>query len=284
MTILRQRMLEDLRVRNYATKTQRTYIDLVAKFAAHFGKCPSLLGPDHIRGYQVYLVEVKQASWTLLNQTTCALRFLYRTTLDREYVIPRIPFAKKEKRLPVVLSQREAQKFFESIENLKHCVMLLAAYSGGLRVGEIVQLSARDIDSERMVIRVRGKGRKDRLVPLSPILHVLLREHWRADGLTRSDPGLFLGQDRSRVISTSTVAAICRLCAARAGIEKRVTPHTLRHSFATHHLEAGTDLRTLQLLMGHSSLSTTSRYLHVSTDKIRKAKTPLEFLDDVLEM
>jgi len=276
MTVLRQRMLEDLRVRNYSDRTTKTYIDAVARFAVHFGKSPDLLGPEDVRSYQVHLVRDRHASWTVLNQAVCALRFFYGTTLQRDWAIRHIPYARTEQRLPVVLSPSETQTLLLHIGNMKHLAMVLLAYSAGLRVSEVARLEVTDIDSQRMIIHVRrGKGRKDRIVPLSPVLLEVLRDHARA---ARATQYLFFGKDRSRPIATATIAEVCRAAARRAGLRKRVTPHTLRHTFATHHLEAGTDLRTLQLMMGHTSLKTTSRYLHVSTDKIRSTKTPLELL------
>jgi len=277
MTSLRQRMLEDLRIRNYSPSTQKRYIECVASFAKHFDRSPDQLGPTEIRSFQVHLVDEKKSSWTVLNQTVCALRFLYTITLDKDWAIRHIPYAKGEKKLPVVLSQREATTLLLAVENMKHLTMLLLGYSGGLRVSEIANLAVTDIDSDRMIIHVRqGKGRKDRIVPLSPLLLVIAREHWLIE---RPRKFLFAGQDPKRPISTSTIAKVVRNAGKAARIKKTVTAHTLRHSFATHHLEAGTDLRTLQLLMGHTSLRTTSLYLHVSTEKIRSAKTPLELLD-----
>ncbi len=215
-------------------------------------------------------------SWATLNITVCALRFLYRITLKKDWDIRHIPFARPEKPLPVVLSRAEAEALFAQIDNMKHLAMLLTAYSAGLRVSEVAALRAADIDSERMVIHVRhGKGAKDRIVPLSGVLLSILREHWRAEQPAQY---IFTGQDRKRPITRATIATVCRAAARRAGLKKRVTPHTLRHSFATHHLEAGTDLRTLQIMMGHRSLKTTSRYLHVSTEKILAAKSPLDLL------
>ena len=277
-TTLRQRMLEDLRVRNYSPRTQERYVECVASFAKHFGKSPDHLGPKEIRSFQVHLVDKKKCSWTVLNQTVCALRFLYRTTLDKDWVVRHIPYAKGEKKLPVVLSQREATKMLAVVESMKHLTMLLLGYSGGLRVSEIANLAVTDIDSDRMIIHVRqGKGRRDRIVPLSPVLLSIARQHWLNE---RPRKFLFPGQDPKRPISRSTIAKVVRKTAQVAGIKKKVTTHTLRHSFATHHLEAGTDLRTLQMLMGHTSLKTTSLYLHVSTEKLRSAKTPLELLDN----
>lgn len=273
---LRQRMLEDLRVRNYSPATQAKYIDCVAKFARHFGKSPAQLGPEQIRTFQVHLVTEKKCSWTVLNQTVCALRFLYGTTLKRDWVIRHIPYAKVEKKLPVVLGQQEVSRLFESVANIKHLSLLMVAYSGGLRISEIANLHVGDIDSERMMIHVRkGKGRKDRSVPLSPIVLEMLRQYWLIEKPRRH---LFPGMRDGRPLSISAIHQVCSKAAAVARIRKRVSMHTLRHSFATHHLEAGTDLRTLQMLMGHRSLQTTSRYLYVSTDKLRAAKTPFELL------
>lgn len=276
---LRQRMLEDLRVRNYSPRTQKKYIDAVAKFARHFGKSPDQLGPEDVRTYQVFLVNERSASWTVLNQTVCALRFFYQKTLGKDWALHHIPFAKGEKKLPVVLSQAEVTRLFDKVANVKHLSFLLLAYSAGLRVSEIVNLRIADIDSERMVILVRqGKGRKDRIVPLSPILLTMLRQYWLIEHPREL---LFPGRATGRPITVSSIQKVCQRAAAVAGIKKPMSMHTLRHSFATHHLEAGTDLRTLQMLMGHSSLKTTSRYLYVSTDRLRSAKTPLDLISDL---
>jgi site-specific recombinase XerD len=269
-------MLEDLQIRNYAERTQTNYINAVAAYAKHFQTSPDLLGPEDIRSYQLYLVEERRASWTVLNQSVCALRFFYGVTLSKDWIIRHIPYAKREKKLPIVLSREEATKMLEGIENLKHLALVSVAYSGGLRISEIANLRVSDIDSQRMVILIRlGKGRKDRIVPLSPTLLSLLRKYWLID---KPRGFLFPADDPSRSISTWSIGHVVRKAARTAGITKRVTTHTLRHTFATHHLEAGTDLRTLQMLMGHTSLKTTSLYLHVSTDKLRATKTPLDLL------
>ncbi len=278
MSQLRQRMLEDLRVRNYSPATQAAYIDRVAKFAAHFHKSPDLLGPKDVRTYQVHLVTKKHCSWTMLNQTVCALRFLYMTTLGKEWAIRHIPFAKSERKLPVVLSPGEVIRLLEAVSNFKHLSILLAGYSGGLRISEVANLKVQDIDSERMVITVHGKGRKDRIVPLSPVLLSILREYWSE---ARPARVLFPGKSPKRPISNSSIRQFLRRAVRAASIKKTVTMHTLRHSFATHHLEAGTDLRTLQLVMGHQSIKTTSLYLHVSTAKLRATKTPIDLLPDI---
>lgn len=276
---LRQRMHEDLQIRNYAVRTQKTYIEAVAKFARYFSKSPELLGPEEVRAYQVHLVQEKGASWTMLNQTVCALRFLYKTTLGKDWAIRHIPYARRASTLPVVLSRREVGQIFERIANIKHLSLLLVAYSGGLRVSEVANLRVSAIDSERMVIHVRqGKGRKDRDVPLSPTALAILRAYWMTD---KPRDYLFPGVRAGQSMATSSIQKVCKAAVAAAGLKKSASMHTLRHSFATHHLEAGTDLRTLQILMGHTNLKTTSRYLHVSAAKLRSAKTPLELLDDL---
>ena len=277
MTVLRQRMLEDLRVRNRAPRTQRTYICEVAKFARHYGKSPDQLGAEDVHRYQVHLVD-KGTSWSLFNQAVSALRFLYRTTLGKEDVVKRIPFAKSPRKLPVVLSRQEVMQLLEGIANMKHLAMLMLAYSAGLRLSELAHLRVTDIDSGRMVIHVHaGKGDKDRILPLSPLVLIILREYWRE---TRPRHWLFSGKWPDRPITVSSIQKVIGKAREAAGIKKKVTMHTLRHCFATHHLEAGTDLPTLQVLMGHSSLQTTSRYLHISTARLVSAKSPLDQIED----
>jgi site-specific recombinase XerD len=271
-------MIEDLRIRKYSPRTVATYVFYVEKFAKYFRRSPELLGPKEIHAYQVYLVNEKHASWTTLNQTVCALRFLYGTTLGRRWVIQHIPYPRRERKLPVVLSRSEIQGLFAHLKNLKHLAILMVAYSGGLRVSEVLGLRVCDIDSKRMVLHVRsGKGRKDRFVPLSSVLLDVLRRYWLK---TQPPDVLFPGREPEKPMSPMAVAAICRKAALKAGIQKRVTPHVLRHTFATHHLEAGTDVRTLQMILGHSHLGTTSLYLHVSTEKIQAATSPLDTLGE----
>jgi len=277
VTKLRQRMLEDLRIRNLSEATQEAYLRQVAAFARHFGRSPAELGPEHVRSWQIHLVE-RGLSWSTLNIAVCALRFLYGVTLGRDWAVQFIPYAKPEKKLPVVLSPQEVQRLFDAVTNPKHRAILMVAYSGGLRVSEIAHLRVEDIDSQRMVIHVRrGKGRKDRFVPLSPKLLEELRAYWRA---SRPRPFLFPGADPRKPITRGSVARMCKDATHRANLKKRVSPHSLRHAFATHHLEAGTDVRTLQALLGHGSINTTCRYMHVSTEKIRSIRTPLDLLPD----
>jgi integrase/recombinase XerD len=265
MRSLRKQMLEDLRIRNYSGRTIDTYVRCVAQYAKHFGRSPDLLGPADIRAYQVYLVEGKKTSWSSFNQAVCALRFFYRVTLGRDLVVEHIAYPRKEKRLPVVLSVGELRKLFISVEDLKYRTILMTMYGCGLRVSEAVNLRVGDIDSERMLVRVRqGKGKRDRDVALSTSLLDVLRLYWRT---YRPRRHLFPGRGATPV-STSTVQKVCRQACGKAKIRKRATTHTMRHCYATHLLEAGVDLRTIQVLMGHRSLTSTSVYLHVATRPI----------------
>ncbi len=262
MTILRQRMIEDLRIRNYSDRTIPLYVNRVAKFAQYFGRSPHLLGPAEIRQYQVFLTKKKNRFWSEFNQTVCALRFFYRVCLNQEWIIEHIPFPRPEKKLPVILSLQEIDRFFEGIGNLKHRTLLLTIYATGLRISEALHLHLEDIDSARRLVRVRqGKGHKDRYVPLSETLLRQLRTYWKED---RPGPWLFPGADSQRPLGVRSVQRVCQRAAAKAALSKGVTPHRLRHCFATHLLEAGTDLKTIQVLLGHRSLSTTSVYLHVA--------------------
>lgn len=276
MSTLRQRMTDHLRIRNYALRTQEIYLWHVHKFAEYFDVSPDQLGPKHIHAYQVHLVDEKRASWCTLNQAVCALRFLYRYVLGKHWVIKHIHYARKERQLPVVLTHSELRRFFKRVENFKHLAILMTAYSAGLRVSEVTTLRVSDIDSERMLIRVRsGKGRKERFVSLSDHLLKVLRRYYERH---RPTAFLFPGRDESRPIQPVTIQHVCRHLALQAGIRKKVTPHTLRHTYATHVLENGGDLRLLQELLGHRSLRTTSVYLHVSAQRIRETPSPLDAL------
>ena len=267
MTKLRQRMIDDLRIRNYSPRTIETYTRCVAGFAKHFGTSPSQLGPDHIRTYQVFLVETKRTSWTLFNQTVCALRFLYKVTLGRPELIEHIPYPKQEKRLPVVLSREELARFFDAIPNRKHRTILMTMYAVGLRVSEALALRVTDIDSDRMLVRVQqGKGKKDRYVPLPATLLGHLRAYWQAD---RPTTWLFPGSRPDRPLLPCSVQRASARARQKARLTKPATTHTMRHCFATHLLEAGTDLRTIQVQLGHGSLNTTAVYLHVATSALQ---------------
>jgi len=273
MTPLRRRMLEDLRIRNFSPHTQKAYTRYVARFARHFGCPPDQLGPEHIRAFQVHLADAG-ASFGTLTQVASALRFLYRVTLEKDWVVKRIPYPKPESRLPVVLSREDVIKFLSSPRNIKHRAILTTCYAAGLRVSEATHLRVSDIDSKRMVIRIQqGKGKKDRMVPLSPTLLDLLREYWR---VARPRDWLFPGKKRSQPITRRSVQRVCVQAREASGLNDNVTAHTLRHSFATHLLEAGTNVRTIQILLGHASLRTTATYTQVAMGEVLSTKSPLD--------
>lgn len=277
MTILRQRMIEDMQVRNLARNTQRSYLQQVSCFARHFDKSPAELGEEEIRTYQVYLTGDKKLSPGSIQIAVAALRFLYKVTLKREWSLADIlPHPKKPQKLPVVLSPEEVQHFLACIENFKHRVILTTCYAAGLRISEAVHLKPTAIDSQRMVIRVeQGKGAKDRFVMLSATLLDLLRSFWRSE---RPKEWLFPGDRPGQPITADAVESACRKAHRLSGLSKPVTPHCLRHAFAVHLLEAGTDVRTIQLLLGHRSLATTARYLRIATSKVCATTSPLELL------
>jgi site-specific recombinase XerD len=269
-------MLEELRLRNYSPHTQRAYIRCLANFAEHFGTAPDRLGPEHIRDYQLFLVQQKKLSWSPFNQTVCALRFFYHHVLRRKWMIEHIPYPRHEQKLPVVLSPAEVAALFQNTPNLKHRAILMTIYAAGLRVSEVINLRVTDIDRQRQLIFIRqGKGHKDRQLMLSPKLLEILQLYWKR---YRPMTWLFPGQCPERPITQTTVWRICQQARAEAQLAKPVSPHTLRHSFATHLVEAATDLRRIQILMGHRNLKTTARYLHVSNLAVRSTVSPLDRL------
>ncbi|MFO0849955.1 MAG: site-specific integrase [Gemmataceae bacterium] len=275
MTPLRQRFLDDLRMRNLSPHTQDAYVRVVAQFAKHFHRSPDQLGREHIREYLLHLIRRGRA-WDTYNQARCALHFFYRVTLGKDWPLEQVPCAKVPKRLPVVLSRDEVRQFLAAARRPKARAMLLTAYAGGLRASEVVALRAADIDSRRMLIRVRqGKGRKDRYVMLSPVLLEALRAYWVRE---RPADWLFPGADPTEPVGRATFTRVCIGVGERAGLAKRVTPHTLRHTFATHLLEDGVDIRTIQALLGHRSLRTTALYTFVAPEKVAATKSPLDTL------
>jgi integrase/recombinase XerD len=262
-------------MRNLSPHTQDAYVRAVAKLAAYYMTPPDRVDPEQVRAFLVHLVG-QRVSFSLFNQTRCALVFFYRVTLGRDWDFDRFPCQKQPKRLPIVLSPAEIAQFFAAIRRLKYRALFMAVYACGLRVSEVVALRAEDIDSKRMVLRVcQGKGMKDRYVMLSPKLLQILREYYKA---FRPTATLFFGKGKGRPLDRGTVWRACRLIARRAGLSKRVTVHTLRHSFATHLLEAGVDLRTIQALLGHRSLRTTALYTFVSTERLAATPSPLDLL------
>lgn len=278
MTPLRQRMIDDMRIRNLAPRTIENYVDKVALFARHFGKSPDLLGPEEIRTFLLGLLNAGRDRSTLV-QYVSALRFLYNITLGRAWQAQVLPFPKKERRLPVVLSPQEVGAFLKALDSLKKRTFFLTVYATGLRLRECTHLLPSDIDSKRMVVRVRqGKGRKDRYVPLSPKLLTALRQYWKA---ARPKTHIFEGSKTGLPLCKETVEDWCAPACRKAGISKHVTPHTLRHCFATHLLERGTDLRTIQIFMGHRSLSTTAIYLHVAASAPQSSKKCADLLEGI---
>lgn len=277
MTQLRQRMLEELQRRNYSSPTIRLYLQHVAKFAQHFHRSPDQLGAEDIRQYQLFLIQEKKLAWSSYNQIVCALRFFYAKVLKRAFLLQDIPFPRTVQKLPLILSQEEVARILTAPAHLKSRALLMTIYAAGLRRSEVASLRVRDIDSARMTITVhQGKGQKDRVVMLSPVLLEMLRRYWRHH---RPKEWLFPGEKPDQPISGNDVFAVFHNAVRRAGITKKVCPHSLRHSFATHLLESGTDLRTIQILLGHRSLKTTSRYLHVSQQQVRATVSPLDNLD-----
>jgi len=275
MTPLRQRFIDDLRIRNYAASTVEAYVAGVARLAEHFNRSPDLLGPEDIRAFQIHLLH-QRVSWSQFNQTVCALRLFYGVTLGRPEQLPYIPYGKRPKTLPSVLSPEEVARLLQAATPGRNRVLLQIAYGCGLRLGELLSLQVGDIDSARMVIHVRkGKGAKDRLVPLSMRLLEELRAYWRT---CRPRTWLFPGKKPDQPLSRGNVQRNFRRLAARAGISKHCSMHTLRHSYATHLLEAGVDLLTLKALLGHRSLQTTAHYLHVSTQRLRQTPSLLDLL------
>lgn len=272
---LRRRMIEDMTIRNLSPTTQRSYIHAIEGYSRHFGRSPDRLGLEDVRAYQVHLAG-KGIAWATLNQIVCALRFLYGVTLGQDEVPERIPFARKRAALPDVLNRDEVVRFLEAVPSLKCRVALTTAYATGMRVSEVVAVEVRNIDSGRMVIRIEhGKGGKDRYVMLSAQLLGILRAYWK---LTRPQRFLFPGRDPDMAVNVTVLHAACRSACAAAGIDKKVSVHTLRHSFATHLLEQGTDIRIIQALLGHNNLSTTARYTRVAAHTIGATESPLDRL------
>jgi integrase/recombinase XerD len=277
MTPLRKRFIEDMQLRGLASTTQRAYIHYVAEFARYFGKSPELLDLEAIRQYELHLLNDRKLSPESINQYVSAVKFLYLQTLEMPWTDEYFPRVLVPRRLPIVLSQEELLAFFDHVPGLKYRAALMTCYRAGLRISETVALKLTDIDSGRMLIRVeQGKGQKDRYAMLSPRLLEVLRRYWRA---FRPNPWLFSSWRPIHHLSTTSLQMACREAALRAGILKRVTVHTLPHSFATHLLENGTDIRIIQVLLGHSRIDTTSRYTAVSPQVVAATVSPLDALD-----
>lgn len=275
-TRITQHMAEDMLVRNLAPRTIDSYTYHVDRFARHFGKLPEDLGPEQIREFQLWLIQVNQSSWSQFNQAVCALRFLYTVTVPRPWSVTMIPFGKRPKRLPTVLGQEEVHDLIQCVAHPKHRAVLLTLYAAGLRLAEATHLKLPDIDSQRMQLKINsGKGNKDRYVPISPRLLEELRTYWKIE---RPPTYLFPGKTLDVPLSGATIQKACKLAATQARIAKTVTPHTLRHSFATALLEAGVDLMAISKLLGHSSFVTTMIYLHCRRQHFNSAPSPIDWL------
>jgi site-specific recombinase XerD len=274
-------MLEELQRRNYSPCTVRGYIEAVRAFAEHFHRSPDQLGPEHIRSYQAYLIGERKLAVTTVGLHTAALRFLFVKTLGRPYPVEELPYPKRPRRLPTILSPAEVSELINSARNLFHRAMVMTLYATGMRRTELCQLQVSHIDSQQMVVHIRqGKGSRDRDVPLDPKLLETLREHYHwMRPQTYLFPGTVNNSRADKPITGKVVWEACQQASQRAGIAKRVSPHTLRHSFATHRLEAGCDLVTLQRLLGHASLRHITIYLHLSQRHLRSAGNPLDALE-----
>jgi len=276
MTPLRQRMIAAMEIRNFTHNTQKAYVQQVCAYANYFHQSPEVLGAAEVQAYQLYLTHERRLAPGSLCTIAAALRFLYHVTLKREWALNDIPIPKKPLKLPVILSREEVTRFLECIGSRKHRTILMTAYAAGLRISETVHLKVGDIDSQRMVIRVvQGKNQKDRYVMLSPRLLEILRVYWKA---THPKEWLFPGDLPGRPITRSAVGLACAKARQLSGIKKPITPHSLRHAFATHLLEGGTDVRTIQLLLGHRSLTSTSHYLKVATSTVCATASPFDLL------
>lgn len=275
---LRDKMKMALELRGYTAKTQRAYIRYVGDFAQYFGKSPAEMGETEIREYLHHLVAEKQLGDSSINGAYSALRFFYMTTLHRDWNIAKIPRRKQEKKLPIVLDGSEIKQLLAITTNLKHRAILMTTYSAGLRVSETAHLKVSDVDSKRMQLRIaRGKGKKDRYALLSRVTLNLLRDYWRQ---YRPKLWLFPGSSSDSPISTRTIQKVFENAKRKAGIQKPATVHTLRHSFATHLLEAGTDIYRIQELMGHTSPKTTAIYIHLRRQDVLKVVSPADSLLD----
>jgi site-specific recombinase XerD len=273
-------MLEELQRRNYAPNTIKAYVRIIQEFAQYFHRPPDKLGPQHLRQYQAYLFQARKLEAGTVQQAVAALRFFYVKTLKRRYLLDEIPRPKRRRKLPVILSSEEVAQLIDAASNLFHRTMLMTLYSTGVRRAELCRLHVTDIDSQRMMVHIRdGKGGHDRDVPLSATLLDTLRVYWRwMKPQTYLFPGTVKNWRADVPITSCVPWDACRQAAKRAGITKRLSPHTLRHCFATHLLEAGADLRTIQVLLGHRKLEHTLIYLHLSPRHLTAVPNPLDTL------
>ncbi len=269
-------MDQDMQIRGLSLNTRKAYIGRVRAFVNYFDAPPGQLGPEHIRQYQLHLIQDRGVSWSYFNQAVCSLRFFYLVTLRKDWDVRHLPYQKRGRRLPVVLSPEEVTALLQVTSHLRDRTILMALYGCGMRLREVPRLEVAHIDSQRMMVRiVEAKGKKDRYVPLPKAFLQALRAYWR---VYRPESLLFPGRDPGHPLSGSAIQDIVAVARKKAHISKPVTPHTLRHCFATHHLEHGTDLRTIQMLLGHKSLNSTAIYTHVARNLLGRTPSPLDVL------
>ena len=275
---LRISMEQDLILKNLSPATRRNYLLYCRTFTAHFGRSPEVLGEDEIREYLLYILQIEQISYATYRQVLAALKFLYRVTLGKPWTVDRIPFPKREPRaFPEVVGRDDLMKLFSSIRSIKYRALFLTCYAAGLRISEACALRVEDIDSKRMLIRVRyAKGSKQRFTVLCPKLLEVLRVYWR---IHRPPEWMFPGQGKSPYLCSDSARQVFREARERAGLGRWCTPHTLRHSFATHLLESGTQLVVIQALLGHHNIRTTTIYTHVRIDHLSSLTGPLTTVD-----
>jgi len=277
MTPLRQRFIEDLQLRNRSPRTIECYVFHLKKFATHFGVSPDRLGAEQVHRYLLHLLHQQKASWSHYNQAVSALRFFYRVTCPSDNAVSRLPYGKRPKRLMPVRSREEVARFLAGVRSPVLAMLLRTIYASGLRLSEALALEPAHIDSQRMVLCVLGKGQKERLIPLSPQLLAELRAYWVK---VRPRRWLFPGKDKEQQLCASAVQRGCQKICREQGLP-RITPHTLRHCYASHLLELGTDLRTIQALLGHYRVGTTALYTHVTLAGLRQVQSPLDQLPSV---
>jgi integrase/recombinase XerD len=278
LTAVTRRMAEDMRIRNLAQATIDAYTYHVGRFGEFLGGGRDLgsAGPEDVRSFQLHLLEVRKVGWSSFNQAVCGLRFLYSVTYPKPWPVAMIPFGKRPRRLPTVLSHEEVEALLACTANLKHRAILTTLYAAGLRLSEATHLKIADIDSDRMQLRINhGKGAKQRLTPLSPRLLEELRGYWKVH---RPPQYLFPGKTPDRPYAATSIQKAVKASARRAKIRKNVTPHVLRHSYATGLMEAGVDLLTISRLLGHASFATTMVYLHVRRPHLASVPSPLDWL------
>lgn len=277
MTELRRRMIRDMTVRGFSPRTHRSYLAAVRQLARHYRRSPDQLSPEEIEVYLAHMVTVRKLSWSTCNVAISAFRFLYEVTLGRDATSFEIPRPKQSQTLPEILSRDEVGRLLESPPNPKHRLLLATVYSAGLRVSEVVHLKVRDVDPSRMTLRVeQGKGRKDRVVPLSRRLLQQIESYWKKHP---SNQWLFPNRHGTRGVDVTVAQKVFTMAKLRTGISKRGGIHSLRHAFATHLIESGADVPTVQRLLGHRSVSTTMRYFHLSQARLATIRSPLDLLD-----